>query len=391
MGSVDAAERDKGLRTFWSKVYAFGKIDTVSARFDEQTAEEILTMDGSITLDWRGNRYEVKGLAVPLLGKEIKREAEQDRSAPFLVGFPAYSRITATIKLPPGKAPFTLEGQDFERRVGGAEFRREAHIVGNVFTGEASMRTLVAEIPASEASFTRDESANLWDPKVYLQAPAGLLRAKQTGPSDPSVQLNQLFDPGKLSRLIDEGNQALNHKQFDQAIAKFDSALQANPSSAMALADRGVAYVWKGMNDRAREDLEAAFAIDAHNPVVSRGRGLMAYMGHNQTEAIAEFTTSLQEEPGSAFTRFYRARAYRASDALDKALMDVSEAIILRPDVIDYYMFRASLQRQRGQMDASLKDADTRSSRRAAHRPICSCAVRCFIPGADRKTWPKRT
>jgi Flp pilus assembly protein TadD len=51
--------------------------------------------------------------------------------------------------------------------------------------------------------------------------------------------------------LIDAGNRALNDREYDRAIVELDKALRINPKAAMALADRGIAYLWKGDTDRA--------------------------------------------------------------------------------------------------------------------------------------------
>jgi tetratricopeptide (TPR) repeat protein len=254
----------------------------------------------------------------------------------------------------------------------GIEIRRQAHVAGDVFTAEVNIRALVAEVAASEVESEREQLGTIWAPTLYLQAPATLLRTPERSttaivppllpgvtplPDNPSAQMAQLFDKDRVNRLIDEGNRALDRRDYSQAIAKFDSALEINPQSARALADRGITYVWKGMNDRARDDFDAASKINARDPVIARGRGLMAFFAFDMVEAITWFTTAIEEAPERAFPFYYRARAYRALGELDKALADVNRAIVLRPDGSDYFVFRASLERQQGQRDESLKEA----------------------------------
>ena len=372
LGSVNASKRDAAIREVWSSVFTLGTIDTVAARFDEQAAEEVLTMDGSIMLPWSEGRYEVATFS-QLLNGDFKRGDGEAKDAPFRLAFPAYSRMIQTIKLPHAQAPFTIEGGDFDRNLVGIEIRREAHLAGDVFTVEVNMRALAAEIPASEVASKRDQLDKIWTPTLYLQAPATLLRSPEPSTTatvppllpgvsplydNPSAKMDQLFDKDRVNRLIDEGNQALDRKDYSQAIAKFDGALAINPQSAKALADRGIAYVWKRMDDRARDDFDAASKIDASEPVVARGRGLMAFFAFDMAEAVTWFTTAIEEAPQKPFAFYYRARAYRALGEIDKALADVNRAIVLRPEGFEYFVLRASLERQRGQFDESFKEAD---------------------------------
>jgi tetratricopeptide (TPR) repeat protein len=370
-GSTNASKRDEAIREVWSNVFSFGAIDTVAARFDEQAAEEVLTMDGSIMLPWSEGHYEVAAFSQMFNG-DFKRGDGEAKDAPFRLGFPAYGRMIETIKLPHAQTPFTIEGGDFNRNLVGIEIRRQAHVAGDTFTAEVSVRTLAAEVPASEVESEREQLGKVWVPALYLQAPATLLRTP--GPSttavvppllpgvtpydNPTARMDQLFDKDKAHRLIDEGSQALDRKDYSQAVSRFDSALELNPRSARALAGRGMAYVWQGMNDRASDDFAAASAIDAREPVIERGRGLMSFLAFNMAEAITHFTTAIEEEPQNPFALYYRARAYRVLGKLDQALADVDRAIVLRPEGVDYFIFRASLKRQRGELDESLKDAD---------------------------------
>ena len=186
IGSETGSKRDQTLREVWSNMFGFGTIETVAAKFDEQSAEESLTMDGSIMLPWSEGRYEVATFA-EMFNTDFKRPDGVVKDAPYQLGFPSYCRMVETIKLPHAQQPFSIEGADFDRNMVGFELRRQAHVEGDVFTAEVNMRVLAAEVPASEVESAREQLSKIWDPTLYLRAPG------------------ELVDPDGVNRLIGEG------------------------------------------------------------------------------------------------------------------------------------------------------------------------------------------
>jgi tetratricopeptide (TPR) repeat protein len=159
-------------------------------------------------------------------------------------------------------------------------------------------------------------------------------------------------------QLITRGNDLLNKGQFDEAIREFDQALQLEPRSPWALADRGMARMWKDDSELARQDFDAAAAIDPRNPVVSGGRGMLALRAGRPDEAVADFTESLKERPDNFFALGWRAEAYQRSGDADKALTDSAAVIRLRPQALGAYSFRAAVLRQQGRLTEALQEAE---------------------------------
>ena len=350
INGLPVADRDRLLCQFWSKIFRSFTPDKVSARFDEASAAEILTMDGTVTLDWSMGRYPVPGPTALLASAD--RAAGADTGVPYMLDFPEHGLTVRTIKLPHTKLPFTLEGEDFDHTIAGIEIRRRTHLGGDVFTAEESVRTLVPEISGSDLDSNRGRLRNPWIPPLYLVPPAELLQGKTTSAAKlPPVGSE------KEQQLLMAGIQAVSRHEYDQALEKFNAALELDPRSAKALANRGVAYVWKAMAVPARQDFGAAYTIDPHEPLVSYGRGLMALGARNMNEAVKEFTQSLEDDPGNANACYYRALAYGSLGEIDKAIADARQAIDLRPDGVVYYTYHAELMRRQGRIDESLKDA----------------------------------
>jgi tetratricopeptide (TPR) repeat protein len=369
LGNLASSDRDQMLRKFWDKALAFVKADSVAATFDEQTAQEHLTLDGSTRLEWNGQQLDISALGLKLLyNADIERTPGANSDAPFVVTFPTYSRVVETIALPRSQTSFTVEGDDIHRTIAGAEFRRKAYIVSDVLTAEASVRTLVPEIPFAEAEGAKAAVRDVTAATIYLHAPPGYATAVKEDPKsatliDPGLLVPQttrsLNPPDPVSAFIRQGNVYLNEHKYDQAISEFDKALELNPRSASAMAGRGMAHLWANELDLARQDLESAAVIDPRNAVVPRGHGMLALIAGRPQDAVMGFTDSLTLEPNNIFTLNWRAEAYAQSGELDKAVRDVADVIGLRPNSVAGYEVRAVFLRQEGRLDESLQEAES--------------------------------
>lgn len=360
-GSAAGQERERLLKTVWNKAFTNLTIDRVEARFDEPTGCEYLTMEGSLALEWREERLELEGLQFKY-NLDFERSAGPNSEAPYAVPFPSYSHLIETIQLPRTQEPFTVVGEDIQRTIGGVEFKREARVQGNVLTAEASERVVTTEIAYSVAMEAKQTLSQVRDAMLYLHAPAGYVALpKAAGKPSPDQPLESLLtlNPSQMAnQLIDQGNELLDKREYDQAIGKYEQALLLEPRSAWALADRGLARYWKNESALAREDFDAAAVIDPHNPVAQRGRGLLALEADNPSEAIVEFNESLRQKPDHVFTLQWRAEAYRRSGDSDKALDDNATVIRLQPHHLPAYGFRAMLLRQQGRQAEAVQQGE---------------------------------
>jgi tetratricopeptide (TPR) repeat protein/transglutaminase-like putative cysteine protease len=351
LGNLAPADREQALRKFWSKVLAAATIESVAARFDEQTAQEHLTMDGSTHMEWAGGRYKIEGLAITY-NADLTRVPGPHSDAPFIVQFPTYSHVVETITLPHAQGPFTVEGNDIQSTTGGSEFSRKVRIADGVLTAEESTRSLVPEVPFAGAQDADKALHEFAGSSVYLRAASGL------GAADKRVAAAGSTPADPVGMHIRLGNDWLNRREYDKAIGEFDTALQLDPVAALALADRGMAHMWKEERELARVDFDKAVAIDPRNAVVPRGRGMLALGEGRFTEAAADFTDSLALAPNNTFTLQWRAEAYRQSGDYEKALADSATAIRLQPGSFGEYVFRASVLRGQARVDQALQQAD---------------------------------
>jgi tetratricopeptide (TPR) repeat protein len=351
LGNLAPGDRDRTLHEYWDKTLPFAKADSVAASYDEQSAQEHLTMDGSSQMEWVGERHKLEGLTFTY-SADFARATGPHSDAPFIVQFPSYSRLVETIDLPHAQAPFTVDGADIDRTLAGAEFRRQVHILDGVLTAEETARTLVPETPFAGAEEAKKAMSDLTNSIVYLRAPPGYIASRKKVESPIATPADPL---GGHIRL---GNDWMDRGEFDKAIGEYDAALQLDPVSAWALADRGLAHVWKDEPELARADFDKAGVFDPRNPVVARGRGMLALGAGRFAEAAADFSDSLARQSNNTFTLLRRAAAYVESGDNDKALADSATAIRLQPGFTGAYEFRASVLRHVGKAEEALREAD---------------------------------
>jgi len=391
VGNMPAEQRDAMIKSIWTKSYPGATIDKITARFDEQTAQEHLTIDGSLPMDWSGERLKLQGLKLTHK-KDFERTPGPHDDAPYVVQFPNYTRVLETIKLPQTKEPFTIEGENIERTLVGVEFKREARVQGSVLSVEASTRAAVTEVSFIDAKAAEKALDELTDASLYLHAPAGYVARQRTLPQPPPaawlLPLPELAlpqaKPLTAHELITRGDELLDKRQYDDAIEQFDSALRLEPRSVWALADRGMARMWKSEAELARQDFDAAAAIDPKNPVVSRGRGMLALEAGHPEEAVADFTESLKEQPENVFTLESRAVAYRRSGDPERALGDSSTVTRLHPQLLPAYGFRSSVLRQQGRLTEAVQEAEAVVAANAKDaRAYVTAAVIYMAAGKD--------
>lgn len=348
--NVTPADLDRGLREFWSRAYDFVKVESVSARFDEPTGEYRMSMSGSAAMDWEGDKYLTDGLRVGF-NADYERQAGPNSEAPFVVVHPFFTQNSETILLPWNGAGFAVDGEDVDRTIAGVEIKRKANLAKGTFTAMASSRSIAAEFPHSEAAAAQKSLRSLSKEDLRLRAPANYAY------TDQDAEAERSRTPETAAAYVTRGNMLMNRKEYDDAIADFDKALEMDPKEDMALADRALAHFYQGRKDLAVKDLDAASALNPRNPVVFRGRGMLAFSARKFAEAAAAFTRSLEIQPGDGFTLDYRARARMASREWEAALADSAELLRIWPEYVELYRRRAWMLRALNRNEEAAREA----------------------------------
>lgn len=186
-----------------------------------------------------------------------------------------------------------------------------------------------------------------------------------------------------LDQHLRRGNALMEQNNVDGAIAEYDQAIAIDARSAYALADRGLAHVWKREESLARQDLDAASAIDARNPVVFRARGLMLLRAFDYRSAIETLGTALQLDPNNTYALGWRASAYLNTRDFEHALADGAEIIRLDPRAFSAYALRAEVWRAQGKRDQSIAEANLLLAANPENARAYAAAAAIYLRSGD--------
>jgi tetratricopeptide (TPR) repeat protein len=352
LNSLSADQRDRRLRDYWRSQFDFVEIGKVASRFDMETGEMHLSMDGLAQMDWDDGWYETDDTRVGYRA-DFSRHPGPSQDAPFAVAHPFFSRATETILLPKGFEKLKpADEDDVNVTLAGVEYRRRVTVSGNIFTVEKSERSLTPEVPFKEAVAAEKPLRELASNAVFIKKPSTYVQTQKEREALIAVT------PTDAEGFVARGNTLLDMWRHDEAIADFNKALALDPKNVWAIADRGIAQVWKNRLEEAKKDLDSAEALDPKNPVVFRGRGLLAERQGKFEEAATAYSRSLELDPENMFAIAHRGQMYRLLGEDEKALADAAAAIKGSPAWVDPYILQANILRSQSKYDAAAKVAD---------------------------------
>ena len=338
LSNVTADVRNEALKRFWKERLNDVEPEKVTATYDESTASELLTIEGSVKLDWDDGYW-----FVPWSGSgfnaDFSRTEGPNRDAPFSVDHPSYVTVKTTIQLPPGIEVWKGKGSlDVSKTLAGVDYRRRVTMEKGTFKLERSERSVQPEVSFAQAQAAQSELRRMDDTDAYLEL-------ANYAPTDADVKARLATAPGNYEEYLDRGLTLMRGEKYDEAIADFTRAHELEPKRAWPLANRGLAHAWKNEVEAARTDFAAARALDPTNPVILRGEGLLNVRAGDTAGAIKSFTSSLDREPGNSFALNQRARLYRSNKQFAEALADTDALLKAGRDIANIRLLRANIHR----------------------------------------------
>ncbi|HZO95082.1 MAG TPA: tetratricopeptide repeat protein [Candidatus Baltobacteraceae bacterium] len=150
--------------------------------------------------------------------------------------------------------------------------------------------------------------------------------------------------PGDLEALVDEE----------------EDALGKTPKSELAHVRLAFSYLFVSTIGRdrtqdAREELNAALALDPDSQAAHTGLGIMRENERSANRAKTEFLAALETDPNNVLAREYLAQIYQ-TDLKDpqRALAEIVNVPNLVPDYADIYFHLASVMQDLGQNGAAV-------------------------------------
>lgn len=123
------------------------------------------------------------------------------------------------------------------------------------------------------------------------------------------------------------------------ALKDRDLAVNTNPSSYLALIDRGLNFAKKGKFKLAFKDFDKAVEINGFDYQLFYNRGL-TYLNLNKiNESIADFSRSLELNPNYLIARSKRGYSYFVLGKFKEAIMDFTEIIVSGKEELKSYAF----------------------------------------------------
>ncbi len=201
--------------------------------------------------------------------------------------------------------------------------------------------------------------------------------ARERGDLDRAIRLyDKVMRAGGLSSwqaavaLTERGVAYLDKDRLDGSCADFDAALEHDPEHALAFANRAIAYHRKDDYVRAVADYDEAIRLDPNDPDTYRNRGLALYHQKKYDKTIADDDRAIELRPDFADAYYDRGRAQYNLDDTSKALADFSAVIRIEKDSADAFAWRGFVHDDR-------KDAGPGG--RGLQRSHPPCAERCRL------------
>jgi tetratricopeptide (TPR) repeat protein len=118
----------------------------------------------------------------------------------------------------------------------------------------------------------------------------------------------------------------------------------------------GAAHVLKDLYDEAIDKYNKALEIDPRFVTAYRTRGKVYLLKGQHDIAISDYTKAIELNPRYAQAYFYRAHAYQLIGELDKAVSDYTKAIEINPRYAAAYNNRGNIYERKGQSDMAFSD-----------------------------------
>jgi tetratricopeptide (TPR) repeat protein len=224
------------------------------------------------------------------------------------------------------------------------------------FLGQAVAGPLLGD----DISTCRERQADF---KVRLDACERIIAAGQAAGKDLAIALAV------------RGEGFSQKRDYDKAIAAFNSAVQADPDNMKIVNGRGWAHERKGQDDLAMADYNIALQKLPNFALAYNNRGTLFLRKGALQSALDDFNAALKYTPTLYFAHANRGRVLALNKEFDAALADFAEAIRIDANAPLAFTLRCVAYTDMGRFDDAIADCDSVISKLPnAQFPMCSRA-----------------
>ena len=175
----------------------------------------------------------------------------------------------------------------------------------------------------------------------------------------------------KAQQLVEEARSHINKKEWDQAIASCDEAIQLIPDDADAYFVRGFLKGAKSDNKGALADDDRAIALDPKIVRAYVNRSIVRESMGNYDGAIADATHAIELDPNNIDAYIYRGAAKWLRRDREGALADYNRAMAIDPN-------NSGVWNQFAWVEATSTDASLRNGSKAVEDATKACELTGF-------------
>jgi tetratricopeptide (TPR) repeat protein len=158
--------------------------------------------------------------------------------------------------------------------------------------------------------------------------------------------------------LLMQGNTALEHHDYDLAIARFSDAIKIDPSDSQLWIQRCSAYEGKDDYQRALNDCDTAVGLAPLSAEAARCRSHLEYRMGKLDAALADADQAIKLGPRDSRNYLERGATYVMRGQFDSAVPDLDEAIRLDPKNSDAFALRGNALMGKGNYRRAWDDCD---------------------------------
>ncbi|MGI2905808.1 tetratricopeptide repeat protein [Tolypothrix sp. VBCCA 56010] len=147
-------------------------------------------------------------------------------------------------------------------------------------------------------------------------------------------------------------------QRYEEALKKFDCAIELNPKLDWAIARRALTYHLMERYEEALKDFDQAIALNSKLAWTLAGRGETYRLIKRYEEALKDFDCAIELDPKYAWAITGRGQTYRSMKHYEEALKDFDQAIKLDPKLVSAIASRGETYNLMRRYEEALKDVD---------------------------------
>ncbi len=183
----------------------------------------------------------------------------------------------------------------------------------------------------------------------YQDLPLNETDKKRVAAANEEYLASILSRPDQWDSHYNLGNYYLDRRDFKQAVASYETALNMEPHGVLAMVNQAMAYARMGENQKANDALQKALKVAPDNAAANFNLGLLKAEESDLAAAEKHLKAALKADPQMAQAA-YNLCVILSKDRPDEAVDFCRKAAEIRPDQPRYAYTLAFFHQQKGDL-----------------------------------------